>query len=235
MATNKEHKEMLANMMNTFGGFAEQQRRDMNSKDAGKKESPKEVFKKVEEKPAKEEPVKVKKEEQKAVEAMKEEKKPKLETEPKAEPMVKESKKAVSLDKKKKTVKEILLAIVAKGYDLNESDEKKKQTSIYLSEEAIDALDKAYLELSKSVKIKKSDIMAMLVKDFVNVYEGKSQEVFEIALNYNDKDLKKKITNWTPSKEMKEELEMVIDKYGLKRLKMKYNMACDMILLHYLK
>ena len=72
-----------------------------------------------------------------------------------------------------------------------------------------------------------------LVKDFVNVYEGKSQEVFEIALNYNDKDLKKKITNWTPSKEMKEELEMVIDKYGLKRLKMKYNMACDMILLHY--
>lgn len=230
MAKNTEKQAMLANMMSTFGGLAEQQRRNTAIKEI-KKEEPKVVEKKEEIKPIKEEkPVQAIKEgvvEKSAVKEVKEE--------PKAEPVVKESKKTVSAAKKKKTVKETILGIVAKGYDLNASDEKRKQTSIYLSEDAIDALDKAYLELSKSVKIKKSDIMAMLVKDFVSVYDGKSQEVFEIALNYNDKDLKKKITNWTPSKEMKEQLEMVIEKFGLKRLKMKYNTACDMILLHYLK
>lgn len=137
--------------------------------------------------------------------------------------------------KNNKLVKEIVLEIIAKGYELNTIGGKRKQTSIYLSEEAICALDKTYVELAQCVKINKSDIIALLVKDFLNTYDGKNQEVLEIAFNYNAKCLKKKISNWTPSLEMREQLEIVIEKYGLNRLKMKYNMVCDMILLHYLK
>lgn len=229
MAKNSEKQAMLANMMDTFGSLAAQQRRETVKKEEEKNEKKIDIKPKEELKPVKKE--ELEKIEKPVVNETKVEVKEVL----KAEPVVKEKKKPVVAGKKKKTPKDTVLGIVAKGYEFDTSDEKKKQTSIYLSEDAIKALDEVYLELSKSVKIKKSDIMALLVKDFDSLYDGKNNEVFEIALDYNDKDLKRKVTNWTPSKEMKDQLVSMAEKFGLKRLKMKYNDVCDMILLHYLK
>ena len=211
MAKVSEQRAMLDNMMSTFGGLANKQLKETAKKEEKKvelpkkeipKEEPKAVIKKeetpavVEEIPVKEvvKPVEMKPEEPKEVinkeEAVNE------------EPVVKEIKKPAPAFKKKKNAKETILTIISKGYELNE-EENKKQTSIYLSEEAIKALDNACVDISKSIKIRKSNIIALLVKDFDVVYEGKQQEVFNLVLEYHEKDLKKATTNWTPSTEIK--------------------------------
>lgn len=235
MAKKAEQQAMLANMMSTFGGLAEQQRRETVKKEEMKKEEPKEVVQKVEVKPTKEEKLvqTVKeKENPKVVAVVKEE----LKVETKVEPTVKESKKTTSESKKKlKTPQEIIFGILAKGYDLGTTDEKRKQTSISLSEEAVEKLESAYQEMSRSIKLKKTDIIAIFLKDFACIYEDKKQKVLDMALDYNSNTRNMKTINWAPSTEMKEQLEQIIGDYGLNRLNMKYNMVCDMIIIHYLK